>query len=88
MRKSALIVLAAIIAVFIYAWEQMYAKKLSYDISRLESGYKKLVDENASLYSKKDSIISLERMDRISNERKLKRADEKSIVRLDINAKK
>ena len=88
MKKTFLIIFISIFAVFIYAFEQMYAKKLSYDISRLDGDYKRLSDENASLRFKKDSILSIERMDRITVERRLKRADEKSIVRLEINGKK
>ncbi|MDR1952448.1 MAG: hypothetical protein LBQ37_02900 [Elusimicrobiota bacterium] len=67
---------------FVYIFERSYAKKLDYKVSELDNRLKKVERENNRLKSEIDSILSIEKMHKIAEEKKLKRAGEKSIVRL------
>jgi regulator of replication initiation timing len=71
-----------IFAVFVYLWEQVYAKELNYRVSQLNSHLKKVLDENDSLKFNRDSRLSTENMHRISEEKNLKRPVDQSIIRL------
>jgi hypothetical protein len=52
-------------------------------VSQLDSQYKRLADENASLRFRKDSILSVEKMDKIAREKNLKRVQANEVVYLD-----
>ncbi|MDR2708655.1 MAG: hypothetical protein LBC07_01590 [Elusimicrobiota bacterium] len=71
------------IAIFIYVLEQNYAKILDYKVNVLDKEYKKLADENNSLKIKRESILSIETMDRISKEKNLKKPYDASVINLD-----
>jgi cell division protein FtsL len=68
------IIIIVIISAFIYVWQQTHSVKMDYQISQLDSQYKKLLDQKASLNFRKNSILSVEKMDKIAQEKKLKRA--------------
>ncbi|MDR2860624.1 MAG: hypothetical protein LBV66_02180 [Elusimicrobiota bacterium] len=77
-----IVIVFYIAGIFIFMFEQVYSKGLDYRVSQLDMNYKKLTDENVSLKIKRDSILSIEKMDKVAKEKNLKRADEKSIVHL------
>lgn len=81
--RAALIIIGIVLSVFIYMWQQTTATRLGYKVSHLQYEYDKINIENENLLLKINSILALEKMDKIAKEKKLNRADENSTVFLD-----
>jgi cell division protein FtsL len=70
----------AILSAFIYLWQQNTATRFAYRVSDLRAAYDKINLENDFLKLKINSILALEKMDRIAKEKKLFRPGKNSIV--------
>jgi cell division protein FtsL len=83
MYKPVLAVICIIFGVFVYIWQQTTAVRLGYKVSDLKSEYERINAENDSLRLKINSILALEKMDRIAREKNLYKPAEKDIVYID-----
>ncbi|MCL1972606.1 MAG: hypothetical protein FWG57_06415 [Endomicrobia bacterium] len=83
MYKPLLAVICIIFGVFAYLWQQTTAVRLGYKVSELKNEYERINAENDSLRLKINSILALEKMDRISREKNLYKPAEKDIVYID-----
>jgi hypothetical protein len=72
-----------ILSIFIYIWQQNTATRFAYKISNLKIKYDKINSENDFLRLKINSILSLEKMDKISKERNFYKPCENSIIYID-----
>jgi cell division protein FtsL len=81
--KSFLAVVLIILSVFIYLWQQNTSTRFAYKISSLRAEYDKINSENKSLQMKINSILALDKMHKIAEERNLFKPDENSIVYID-----
>ncbi|MDR1696247.1 MAG: hypothetical protein LBR69_06450 [Endomicrobium sp.] len=80
MYKPLLFLILAALGVFVYIWEQTAAVRLEYKVNSLHSQYDMINAENDSLKFRINSILALEKMDRIAKEKNLFKPDEKSVV--------
>jgi hypothetical protein len=71
-----------IIGIFIYVFEQTYARSLDYKSSALDREYKTLSDENVALKFKRDSLLSIEKMDAAARANNLRKAYDSSVISL------
>jgi cell division protein FtsL len=83
MRKYFFLVVAIIIMIFIYIWQQNVSIRLAYKVSNLKSDYDKINSENDILRLKINSILALEKMDKMAKEKKFSRVDEKNVIYID-----
>jgi len=83
MHKSLLVVITIISSVFIYLWQQNASIRYAYKVSSLQAKYDKINSENDSLKLKINSILALEKMDKIAKEKNLSNPDESSIIYVD-----
>lgn len=83
MYRPILAVICIIFGVFVYLWQQTTATRLGYKVSDMQSEYEKINAENDSLRLKINSILALEKMDKIAKEKQLSKPDEKSVVYID-----
>jgi hypothetical protein len=83
MFKPILAVICIILGVFIYLWQQTTAVRFGYKVSDLQNEYERINAENDSLRLKINSILALEKMDRIAKEKNLYKPDEDSVVYID-----
>ena len=83
MYKPVLAVVFIIFGVFVYLWQQTTAVRLGYKVSELQNEYERINAENDSLRHKINSILALEKMDKIAREKNLYKPDEKEIVYID-----
>jgi cell division protein FtsL len=83
MRKPFFLVVFLIITVFAYLWQQNMSMRLAYKVSALQSEYDKLNSENDALKLKINSILALEKMDKIAKEKNLSCPDEKHVIYID-----
>jgi cell division protein FtsL len=83
MRKSIAVFAFAAVGVFIYLWQQTTAVRMGYKVSSLHSEYDRINAENDALRLKINSVLSLEKMDKIAKEKNLYKPEEKSIMRID-----
>jgi len=81
--KSFLAFVLIILSVFIYLWQQNTSTRFAYKLSSLQSEYDKISSENKSLQMKINSILALDKMYRIAEEKNLSIPDESSIVYID-----
>ncbi len=81
--RAFLAVVFIILAVFLYLWQQTTATRLGYKVSELQAEYDRLNAENDSLRLKINSILALEKMDRIAKEKNLSKPKENSIIYID-----
>ncbi|MDR2399402.1 MAG: hypothetical protein LBD61_03100 [Endomicrobium sp.] len=80
MRRPFFFVAATIIAVFAYLWQQNMSMRMAYKVSSLQTDHDKLSSENDILRLKINSILALEKMDKIAKEKNLSRPDEKYVI--------
>jgi cell division protein FtsL len=64
-------------------WQQNTAIRLAYKVSNLELEYDKINSENDSLRLKINSILALEKMDKIAKEKNFSKPNENSIIYID-----
>ena len=83
MYKPVLMVVLIILSVFIYLWQQTTAIRLGYKVSDLHNEYERINAENDSLRLKINSILALEKMDKIAKDKNLSKPDDKSVVYID-----
>ena len=83
MYKPALFLILTAFGVFVYIWQQTTAVRLEYKVNSLHSRYNMIIAENDSLKFRINSILALEKMDRIAKEKKLFKPDEKSVVHIE-----
>ncbi len=83
MYKSFLTFVLIILSVFIYLWQQNTSTRFAYKLSSLQSEYYKISSENKSLQMKINSILALDKMHKIAEEKNLSIPDENSIVHID-----
>ncbi|MDR1196076.1 MAG: hypothetical protein LBL00_06335 [Endomicrobium sp.] len=83
MYKPFFAVICIIFGVFVYLWQQTTAWRLGYKVTAMQIEYEKISAENDSLFLKINSILALEKMDRIAKEKQLSKPDEKSVVYID-----
>jgi cell division protein FtsL len=69
-----------VLSAFIYLWQQNTATRFAYRVSNLQAVYDKISLENDFLKLKINSILALEKMDRIAKEKKFFRPGKNSIV--------
>jgi cell division protein FtsL len=81
--KSFLAVILAILSIFIYLWQQNTSTRFAYKLSSLQAEYDKISSENKSLQMKINSILALDKMHKIAEEKNLSIPDESSIVYID-----
>ncbi|MDR0956488.1 MAG: hypothetical protein LBL77_01280 [Endomicrobium sp.] len=83
MYKSFLLITFIIFSIFVYLWQQNISTRLAYKVNNLQVEYDKINSENDILRLKINSILSLEKMYKIANEKGLLCPDEKSIIYID-----
>jgi cell division protein FtsL len=83
MYKSLSVTVMIISSVFIYLWQQNASVRYAYKVSSLQAEYDKINSENDSLKLKINSILALEKMDKIAKEKNLLSPDKGSIVYID-----
>jgi cell division protein FtsL len=83
MRKSIVVFACIIAGAFAYLWQQTTSVRMGYKLSSLKSEYDRINAENDVLRLKINSVLSLEKMDKIAKEKKLYKPEEKSIMRID-----
>jgi cell division protein FtsL len=69
-----------VLSAFVYLWQQNTAIRFAYRISNLQAVYDKISLENDFLKLKINSILALEKMDKVAKEKKLFRPGKNSIV--------
>jgi cell division protein FtsL len=72
-----------ILSVFIYLWQQNTSTRFAYKLSSLQAEYDKISSENKSLQMRINSILALDKMHKIAEEKNLSIPDESSIVYID-----
>jgi cell division protein FtsL len=80
MRKSFLLIIFIAFSLFVYLWQQNTSIRLAYKVSNLQTEYDKINSENDILRLKINSMLTLEKMHKVANEKGLSRPDEKSII--------
>lgn len=83
MYKPFLLLIIIILSSFIYLWQQNTSIRYAYKVSSLQTEYDNINSENDSLKLKINSILALEKMDKIAKEKNLSTPDENSIVYID-----
>lgn len=83
MYKPFVAVICIIFGVFVYLWQQTTAMRMGYKVSEMQGEYERINAENDSLLLKINSILALEKMDRIAKEKQLSKPDELSVVYID-----
>ncbi|MDR2426196.1 MAG: hypothetical protein LBD46_03330 [Endomicrobium sp.] len=83
MYKPFAVVICIIFCVFVYLWQQTTATRLGFKVSEMQNEYEKISAENDNLLLKINSILALEKMDKIAQEKQLSKPDEKSVVYID-----
>ncbi|MDR0820797.1 MAG: hypothetical protein LBN19_04745 [Endomicrobium sp.] len=83
MYKSFLAFILIILSVFIYLWQQNTSTRFAYKLSSLQTEYGKISSGNKSLQMKINSILALDKMHKIAEEKNLSIPDESSIVYID-----
>ncbi len=83
MYKPFVAVICIIFGVFVYLWQQTTAMRMGYKVSEMQGEYERINAENDSLLLKINSILALEKMDRIAKEKQLSKPDESSVVYID-----
>lgn len=83
MYRPFLAVICIVFGVFVYLWQQTTSTRLGYRVSEMQSEYEKINAENDSLRLKINSILALEKMDRIAREKQLSKPAETSVVFID-----
>jgi cell division protein FtsL len=72
-----------ILSAFIYLWQQNTSTRFAYKLSGLQAEYDKISSENKSLQMRINSILALDKMHKIAEEKNLSIPDESSIVYID-----
>lgn len=83
MYRPFVAVMFIIFGVFVYLWQQTTATRMGYKVSEMQSEYERINAENDSLRLKINSILSLEKMDKIAKEKELSKPDEASVIHID-----
>lgn len=83
MYKPFLLLIIIILSSFIYLWQQNTSIRYAYKVSSLQTEYDNINSESDSLKLKINSILALEKMDKIAKEKNLSTPDENSIVYID-----
>jgi len=83
MRKPLLFIILITSSIFIYLWQQNTSTRYAYKVSSLQVEYDKINLENESLKLKINSILALEKMDKVAKEKNLSPTNENSIVYFD-----
>jgi cell division protein FtsL len=83
MRKPFLFIILITSSIFIYLWQQNTSTRYAYKVSNLQAEYDKINLENESLKLKINSILALEKMDKVAKEKNLSPPNENSIVYFD-----
>ena len=81
--KPLLAVVFIIMGVFAYLWQQTTATRLGYKVSDLQAKYDRINAENDLMRLKINSVLSLEKMDRIAKEKNLYKPAESSVVHIE-----
>ncbi|WP_413906843.1 hypothetical protein [Candidatus Endomicrobiellum trichonymphae] len=72
-----------ILSVFIFLWQQNTSTRFAYKLSNLQTEYDKISSENRSLQMRINSILALDKMHKIAEEKNLSIPNENSIVYID-----
>ncbi|GHT36543.1 hypothetical protein AGMMS49593_01680 [Endomicrobiia bacterium] len=80
MYKPFLLIIFIAFSLFVYLWQQNTSMRFAYKVSSLQAEYNKINSENDVLRSKINSILALEKMDKVASEKGLSRPDEKSVI--------
>ncbi|GHT39923.1 hypothetical protein AGMMS49921_00290 [Endomicrobiia bacterium] len=80
MYKPFLLIIFISFSLFVYLWQQNTSIRFAYKVSSLQAEYNKINSENDVLRSKINSILALEKMDKVASEKGLSRPDEKSVI--------
>ncbi|GHT34201.1 hypothetical protein AGMMS49592_3840 [Endomicrobiia bacterium] len=80
MYKPFLLIIFIAFSLFVYLWQQNTSMRFAYKVSSLQTEYNKINSENDILRSKINSILALEKMDKVASEKGLSRPDEKSVI--------
>lgn len=83
MYKPFLLIILIAFSLFVYLWQQNTSMRFAYKVSSLQTEYNKINSENDILRSKINSILALEKMDKVASEKGLSRPDEKSVIYID-----
>ncbi|MCL2485762.1 MAG: hypothetical protein FWF00_03525 [Endomicrobia bacterium] len=83
MYKPVIFIIIIALSIFVYIWQKTTAMRYEYQVNDLHTRYDMLNAENDSLRFKINSILNLEKMDRVAKEKKLFKADEKFTVNID-----
>jgi len=83
MYKTLAVAICVILCVFVYLWQQTTAVRFGYKVSELQAEYDRLNAENDGLRLKINSILALEKMDKIAKDKKLFKPDEKSVINIE-----
>ena len=83
MKKLGLIAVIIIFSVFFYIWQQNFAIIMGYKVGDLNDKLGKINADNDDLMYKINSILALEKLNKIAQDKKYTRPDESSIVEID-----
>lgn len=83
MHRPALAVIFIVLSVFLYLWQQTTATRMGYKVSELQAEYDRINNENDTLRLKINSVLALEKMDRIAKEKNLSKPEENFVVHIE-----
>ncbi|AKL97673.1 hypothetical protein [Endomicrobium proavitum] len=83
MKKLLLVLAIILFSVFVYIWEQVYAPIVGVKVNELNDELDKVSTENENLMFKINSILALEKLDKIAKDKNLYKPDETAIVEVD-----
>lgn len=80
-RYFYMLLIAAFVLSF-YVWGQTQSLRLGYEVDRMRKECEKWEQENKAWRLKVNCLLSMERLDRVAQEKRLVAADEKVIIYL------
>lgn len=76
------VLLVAAFVLSFYVWGQTQSVRLGYEVDRMRRECEKWDQENRSVRLKVNCLLSMERLDKVAQDKKLVAADEKAIIYL------
>ena len=83
MHRPVLAVIFIVLSVFIYVWQQTTSTRMGYKVSEMQSEYERINNENDTLRLKINSVLALEKMDKIAKEKNLSKPEENFVVHIE-----
>jgi cell division protein FtsL len=77
------LILLIILSIYIYIWQQDTSTIFAYKVTALQADYDEISSENDTLRFKINSMLALDKMDKIAKEKNINHPDEKSIIYID-----